>query len=127
MPAAVSPNVHPTVEHDDLDDIFNYDAGIDATFNQTQTGQDWNAQNAPNNANANQHQMDVPVNIDEEVKVTKKRKPVAKLDEDRYVGPTLSLIQHSHSAACSLKMAFRSYERLQKTASKLKAKVMRYV
>ncbi|KAG9694359.1 Swi3-domain-containing protein, partial [Aureobasidium melanogenum] len=76
MPAAVSSGVRPTVERDDdLDDIFNYDAGINATFNQQQED--------ANNNDTVQDQHDVPVNIDEEVKVTKKRKPVAKLDEER--------------------------------------------
>ncbi|KAI5201191.1 Swi3-domain-containing protein [Aureobasidium subglaciale] len=81
MPAAVPSNVRSTVERDDLDDIFNYDAGIDATFNRP--GQDWSAQEDTNNSNTTQRQEAVPVDIDEEVKVTKKRKPVAKLDEDR--------------------------------------------
>ncbi|KAH0370195.1 Swi3-domain-containing protein, partial [Aureobasidium melanogenum] len=76
MPAAVPSGVRPTVEpDDDLDDIFNYDAGINATFNQQQDD--------ANNNDTVQDQHDVPVNIDEEVKVTKKRKPVAKLDEER--------------------------------------------
>ena len=81
MPAAVSPDVRPTVERDDLDDIFNYDAGIDATFNQPD--QDWNAQNNQDDSNANQRPQDQKGDIDEEIKVTKKRKPVAKLDEER--------------------------------------------
>ncbi|TIA36860.1 Swi3-domain-containing protein [Aureobasidium pullulans] len=81
MPAAVPSGVRPTVERDNLDDIFNDDAGIDETFNRQ--GQDWSAQDDANNNNTNQQQHDVPVDIDEEVKVTKKRKPVAKLDEDR--------------------------------------------
>lgn len=86
MPAAVSSGVRPTVERDDdLDDIFNYDAGINATFNQQQED--------ANNNDTVQDQHDVPVNIDEEVKVTKKRKPVAKLDEERYVPK----VQHIHS------------------------------
>ncbi|KAK6003514.1 hypothetical protein QM012_009285 [Aureobasidium pullulans] len=76
MPAAVPSGVRPTVERDDdLDDIFNYDAGLSASFAQQQDD--------ANNNNTTQDQHDVPVNIDEEVKVTKKRKPVAKLDEDR--------------------------------------------
>ncbi|KAH0009203.1 Swi3-domain-containing protein, partial [Aureobasidium melanogenum] len=75
MPAAVPSGVRPTVERDDLDDLFNYDAGINATFDQHQED--------ANNNNTVQDQRDVPVNIDEEVKVTKKRRPVAKLDEDR--------------------------------------------
>jgi replication fork protection complex subunit Csm3/Swi3 len=84
MPAAVTSGVRPTVERDDLDDIFNYDAGIDATFNQP--GQNWSAQDDANNNDTNRlQQHDVPENIDEEVKVTKKRKPVAKLDEERYM------------------------------------------
>lgn len=85
MPAAVPSGVRPTVERDDLDDIFNYDAGINATFDQLRDD--------ANNNNTTQDQHDVPVNIDEEVKVTKKRKPVAKLDEERYVPKA----QHIHS------------------------------
>ncbi|KAI4724719.1 Swi3-domain-containing protein [Aureobasidium sp. EXF-10728] len=81
MPAAVSSDVRPTVEHDDLDDIFNYDAGISSTS--YPQDQDRSAQDDAKNNNTNNQQHDVPVDIDEEVKVTKKRKPVAKLDEDR--------------------------------------------
>lgn len=93
MPAAVQPGVRPTVERDDLDDIFNYDAGIDATFNQP--GQNWSAQDDTNDTNTNRLQQDVPENIDEEVKVTKKRKPVAKLDEERYI-PNSNTPQYRH-------------------------------
>lgn len=68
-------------EHDksptDLDDLFNYDIGLDDIF----------GDNAAQTAN-----VDIPkpptgnpsalgLGLDEEVKVTKKRKPVAKLDE----------------------------------------------
>jgi replication fork protection complex subunit Csm3/Swi3 len=87
MPTAVESGVRPTVERDDLDDIFNYDAGINATFNQP--GQNWSAQDGANDTNTGRLQQDVPENIDEEVKVTKKRKPVAKLDEERYT-PTFN-------------------------------------
>lgn len=85
MPAAVGSDVRPTVETDDLDDIFNYDAGIDATFNEA--NRDRSVHNEQNGSN-----MDAPINIDEEVVVTKKRKPVAKLDEERLIAftPTLS-------------------------------------
>ena len=92
MPAAVPSDVHPTVERDDLDDIFNYDAGIDATFNQP--AQNWNAQDDANNNDSSRQQHDVPENIDEEVKVTKKRKPVAKLDEERYTSNSNTLNSH---------------------------------
>jgi len=93
MPGAVRPDVQPTVERDDLDDIFNYDAGIDATFNQP--AHNWSAQDDANNNDTNRQQHDVPENIDEEVKVTKKRKPVAKLDEERYV-PSYNTFELNH-------------------------------
>jgi replication fork protection complex subunit Csm3/Swi3 len=82
MPPQASSTLRPTV-----DDIFNYDAGIDATFNQPT--RDWNVQD-----DTLQQQQHVPVDIDQEIKVTKKRKPVAKLDETRYVNNNNPL-QHS--------------------------------
>lgn len=93
MPGAVRSDVQPTVERDEVDDIFNYNAGIDATFNQP--AQNWSAQDDANNNDTNRQQHDVPENIDEEVKVTKKRKPVAKLDEERYV-PSYNTFELNH-------------------------------
>jgi replication fork protection complex subunit Csm3/Swi3 len=103
MPAAVASDVRPTVERDDLDDIFNYDAGIDATFNQSR--QDWTAQDDANNNDTNRQPHDVPENIDEEVKVTKKRTPT-------HSDPTTK-----PSTAFYPNKASQNFERLPRTAS----------
>ncbi|GAB7350631.1 hypothetical protein MBLNU459_g1194t1 [Dothideomycetes sp. NU459] len=74
MPSAVAPNPRANPDPaDDLDDLFNYDAGIDETFNQL--GQ----QIAP----ANREDLNEITGLDEEVKITRKRRPLARLDEDR--------------------------------------------
>lgn len=122
MPAAVPSGVRPTVEpDDDLDDIFNYDAGINATFNQQQDD--------ANNNDTVQDQHDVPVNIDEEVKVTKKRKPVAKLDEERYVPivqPNTFTPNSDPFTAFFLNKAFQSSARSPKTAFRSRVKVTNF-
>lgn len=121
MPGAVTADVQPSVERDDLDDIFNYDAGIDATFNQP--GQDWSAQDDANNNGTNRQQHDVPENIDEEVKVTKKRKPVAKLDEERYVPDSNTFTPTTNpSIAFYPNKAFQNFERSPRIASSSRAK-----
>jgi len=81
MPSAAAPNPRAGPA-DEIDDLFNYDAGLDETFNNsnqqpdTQTNHRGQA-SAHENANEQDH--------DQEVKVRKKRAPVAKLDEDLYV------------------------------------------
>lgn len=70
MPSAVSPRPQPQTETDDLDDLFADLIGNDAN---NHTGQ-----------NINQSSNAQPNDIDEEIKVKKARKPIAKLDEDRY-------------------------------------------
>lgn len=122
MPGAVRPDIQPTVERDDLDDIFNYDAGIDATFNQPARNR--SAQDDANNNDTNRQQHDVPENIDEEVKVTKKRKPVAKLDEERYVPDSNTFSPASDSSTAFYpNKAYRNFERLPRIVSSSRAKV----
>lgn len=69
MPAALSPEpgAGPGA-NDELDDLFADLIGEDAS-----------------NDASNQPSRDQPDNMDEEIKITKKRKPVAKLDESRCV------------------------------------------
>lgn len=80
MPSAVSPNPRAAPEPaDDLDDLFNYDAGIDAVFN--------DADGTNNTVQTDNRVAAEPIrDIDEEIKITRKRQPIAKLDEPRYVG-----------------------------------------
>lgn len=60
----------------DMNDLFDYDVGLDDIFEG----------NAAQTANADISKPDssaLGLGLDEEVKVTKKRNPIAKLDEDR--------------------------------------------
>ncbi|KAJ5128445.1 hypothetical protein N7448_002164 [Penicillium atrosanguineum] len=59
-----------------LNDLFDYDVGLDEVFN------DNNASNG-NEAKPSGDPSSLGLGLDEEVKVTKKRQPVAKLDEGR--------------------------------------------
>ena len=68
---------------DDLDDsLFNYDVGD--LFRDVETNMDVPATQKPV-ARANEMENGVGLGIDEEIKVTKKRAPVPKLDLDRFV------------------------------------------
>jgi hypothetical protein len=72
-----------------VDDLFNYDVGLDEIF------QDKPTTTANANANASKPATGDPTSLglglDEEVKVTKKRQPIPKLDEARYALQPLSL------------------------------------
>ena len=66
---------------DDLDDLFNYDVGIDDIFMQSQSKQHSNPpslsrQNGTENAR-------LGLGLDEEVKIVRKRQSIAKLDDSR--------------------------------------------
>ena len=62
----------------DVNDLFDYDVGLDEIFQGTNTSND--TSNAPKPAG---DPSSLGLGLDEEVKVTKKRQPVAKLDEGR--------------------------------------------
>lgn len=75
----------PPAATDDIDDLFDYDAGIDEIIREAQAqtqaendAADYDARKRPR-----QDDADDVLGIDEEVTVEKKRKPVAKLDEAR--------------------------------------------
>ena len=63
-------------EPDDLDNLLDYDGAVEDFWKDMPEA---NADNANGSNNAPEKDMD------EEVKVTKKRKPNPKLDQDRYV------------------------------------------
>ena len=70
----------PPVPADDLDDLFDYDVGD--VFRDVDTNMDIPAMRKPlEKADGKENVADL--GIDEEVKVTKKRAPVPKLDENR--------------------------------------------
>ncbi|KKK22960.1 hypothetical protein P175DRAFT_0502339 [Aspergillus ochraceoroseus IBT 24754] len=77
-----STTTQPAPSADDIDDLFDYDVGLDGILQEIQTNS--SNINAPNpNPPAAQDNSGVVLGLDEEVKVAKKRQPVAKLDESR--------------------------------------------
>ncbi|KAK4993607.1 chromosome segregation in meiosis-related protein [Elasticomyces elasticus] len=81
MPSAVPsyPEAAPAANRDELDDLFNYDAGIDDIFKNLNNETNPEAVNSGRKGN----NADAGLGIDEEIKITKRRAPVAKLDESR--------------------------------------------
>ncbi len=67
---------------DDLDDLFDYGAGIDDVFRDVDTNM--NVPPKPESRPVKRGgETGMGLGIDEEIKVAKKRQPVAKLDETR--------------------------------------------
>lgn len=69
---------------EEFDDLFNYDAAIDDAFRDVDTDLNVSAKTAPVNRKSG-HDSALGLGIDEEIKIKKKRQPIAKLDESRYV------------------------------------------
>ncbi|MCJ1281224.1 chromosome segregation in meiosis- protein [Xylographa opegraphella] len=83
MPAPTSTTTSLPPPGDDLDDLFNYDVETDDVF------RDYNpAMDAPVQSTTPPQPKATDLGIDEEIQVTKKRKPIAKLDETRRVDAT---------------------------------------
>ena len=66
--------------HASLDDLFDYDPNLGNTFEDEN-----NANSADPNSNGRKRTRAASegLGIDEEIKITKKRKPIAKLDDER--------------------------------------------
>ena len=62
-----------------VDDLFDYDVGLDEILQDVSTVSNTNAPKQPSVPDG----PDLRLGLDEEVKVSKKRQPVAKLDESR--------------------------------------------
>lgn len=67
-----------TAQPDGLDDLFDYDPGMDDVFKQTNGAAEGNTTSGKDAATGPSG-----LGIDEEVKIMKKRQPIAKLDETR--------------------------------------------
>lgn len=77
MPAATSPHRGGSSPGpDDLDNLLDYDGAVEDF---------WKDMPEANGNNANESNNALEKDMDEEVKVTKKRKPNPKLDQDRFV------------------------------------------
>lgn len=71
------------MEHDALDDPFDFDASIeDALRDSTPNGNNQATKEKPQGKNTNKETIE-DLGITEEITVTKKRQPIAKLDETR--------------------------------------------
>ncbi|PGH29356.1 hypothetical protein GX50_07901 [[Emmonsia] crescens] len=72
-----------------IDDLFDYDAGLDEILRETQVNQQHNDSSNPTSRSNNvpAESNGVSLGLDEEVKVAPKRRPVAKLDEARLLSP----------------------------------------
>ncbi|PGH17551.1 hypothetical protein AJ79_01151 [Helicocarpus griseus UAMH5409] len=72
-----------------VDDLFDYDAGLDEILKETQTSQQNSSSNsaAKGSKNASKDANGANLGLDEEIEVAPKRRPVAKLDEARLLSP----------------------------------------
>jgi replication fork protection complex subunit Csm3/Swi3 len=71
----------PSAGGDELDDLFNYDIDVDEAFRDLE-------EKANSNSNIGQdgkNKSGTDLGIDEEVQVKAARKPIPKLDDQRYV------------------------------------------
>ncbi|MCJ1431128.1 chromosome segregation in meiosis- protein [Xylographa pallens] len=85
MPAQTT-TASPPAASDDLDDLFNYDVDTDDVF------RDYNpAMDAPVRNTSPARPKATDLGIDEEIQVAKKRRPIAKLDENRRGAPATDL------------------------------------
>ncbi len=73
---------------DDLDDLFDYDAGVDHVFRDVDTNMNVPANDQPRPEKRG-IETGAGLGIDQEIKVSRKRKPIAKLDEARYGNPQI--------------------------------------
>ena len=120
MPSAVNPNPR-AAPPDDMDDLFNYDATLDPSSSNEAREQH---QQNPDGISAGLVQPSL--NMDEEIKVTRKRQPVAKLDEERFISLRLITWRESDIGKldCCLGTAFPSCARYQRRSSS-RERVMR--
>ena len=86
-------NVPPVPIADDLDDLFNYDVDV---FRDVDTNIDVSIHKKPAAA-ADGKSNATGLGIDEEIKVTKKRAPVPKLDENRFSTIHPTTVSHAES------------------------------
>ncbi|KAF2232518.1 Swi3-domain-containing protein [Viridothelium virens] len=75
-------SAHYAPERDDLDDLFNHDASLDDVFKDTNDGSNA-ATDGPPESRRRAADGGADLGIDEEIKITKRRQPIAKLDEAR--------------------------------------------
>lgn len=67
---------------DELDDLFDYDVDLGGVFGEVDTNMDLPVKQA-SSSKAGAKDNSIGLGIDEEIKIAKRRRPVAKLDKDR--------------------------------------------
>jgi len=73
--------------HDGLDDLFEYDPGMENVFREANKAPSKATQERPK-THTFTSDGGAGLGIDHEIKIAKKRRPIAKLDEARYVSAT---------------------------------------
>lgn len=120
--AAVEPSTAPNPATEEMDDMFDYTVDQDV-FRDVDVNMD-----APSERQAAHLKpkdgRDV-LGLDEEVKVTRKRQPVAKLDEERSDSSKRTLFVMLTTLGYCPKPEFQSYGELPKNVSISKGKVTR--
>jgi len=91
MAPTVSARKASPAAHDDLEDLFEYDPGRDNVFQEDNTARTEALQERPK-TNVFSNDAGAGLGIDHEIKIAKKRRPVAKLDEARYVSATFPIV-----------------------------------
>lgn len=79
----------PNPATDELDDLFDYNVTMEDVFRDTNVAMD--VPNSEPTAHTTSRDKDLGLGIDEEIKVTKKRQPIPKLDDNRLDVPPVSL------------------------------------
>lgn len=74
-----APELQQASPSNHVDDLFDYDAGLDEILQDVSTASNTNVPKQSSGPDG----PDLGLGLDEEVKVSKKRQPVAKLDESR--------------------------------------------
>ena len=85
---------------DELDDLFNYDVGVDDVFREVDTNMNVPAKPKPRPLKDG-NETGAGLGIDEEIKISKKRRPVAKLDEERYDTVDCYSLEYYRGLACA--------------------------
>jgi len=91
MAPTISARKASPAAHDDLEDLFEYDPGMDNVFREDNTGRTEATQERPQ-TNLFTNDAGAGLGIDHEIKIAKKRQPVAKLDEARYISTTFRIV-----------------------------------
>lgn len=118
----------PKPSIDEADDLFDYDIDMQEAFRDANVAM--SVSNLEPTGLSKSKNVDLGLGIDEEIKVTKKRRPVPKLDENRL---RVSLVLRRWAlvvdmiSGCCLRPAYQNYVDLRRSASILKARGTRFI